>query len=53
MFQYQHTVYQRIRNIPKAYPYAIIPLALATLCKDSPFVTGRRVFENVIDDGHF
>ena len=24
MFQYQHTVYQRIRNIPKAYPYAII-----------------------------
>ena len=39
--------------MPKAYPYAIIPLALATLCRDSPFVTGRRVFENVIDDGHF
>ena len=53
MFQYQHAMYQRIRNIPKAYPYAIIPLALATLCKDLPLVTGRRVFENVIDDGHF
>ena len=53
MFQYQHAMYQRIRNIPKAYPYAIITLALATFFRDSPFVIGRRVFVNVIDDEHF
>ena len=31
MFQYQHAMYQRIRNIPKAYPYAIITLAAANM----------------------
>ena len=44
MFQYQHAMYQRIRNMPKAYPYAIIPLALATPLQGFAFCYWKESF---------